>query len=223
MQTLRKTYALAAVIGLVLIGNVGLAFDDEGVQWWPSTEVSTGLTKNWKVTFEQMLRLGDDGGNLYHEYSDLAFTYSGLAEWLDVGAGFRLIYEKDSKDVWKRENRPRLDVTLKGKLFDCSVSSRSRFEFRDLTDKDDVWWYRNKFALKLPFELTELKLKPYIADEIFITLTDDEIDRNRAYLGVIWPLCKGLDADIYYMWQASKSIEEWKDIYVIGTGLKFRF
>jgi hypothetical protein len=114
-------------------------------------------------------------------------------------------------------------VTLKGKLFDCSVSSRSRFEFRDLKDKEDVWRYRNKFTLKLPFELTELKLKPYIADEIFITLTDDEIDRNRAYLGVIWPLCKGLDADIYYMWQTSKSIEEWKDIYVIGTGLKFRF
>jgi hypothetical protein len=216
-------YVIAAVIGLILIGNVGLAFDDEGVQWWTSTEVSTGLTKNWKVTFEQALRLGNDGGNLYYEHSDLLLTYSGLAEWLDVGAAFRVIYEKDSKDVWTRENRPHFDVTLKGKLFDCSVSSRSRFEFRDLKDKEDVWRYRNKFTLKLPFELTELKLKPYIADEIFITLTDDEIDRNRAYLGVIWPLCKGLDADIYYMWQTSKSIEEWKDIYVIGTGLKFRF
>jgi hypothetical protein len=114
-------------------------------------------------------------------------------------------------------------VTLKGKLFDCSVSSRNRIEYRDRTGTEDVWRYRNKFTVKLPFELTVLKLKPYTADEIFVTLNDDNIDRNRLYFGVILPLGEGVDADIYYMWQASRSGGEWKDIEVLGTGLKFSF
>jgi hypothetical protein len=167
--------------------------------------------------------LGDDGGNFYYEHSDLIFTYSGLAKWLDVAGGFRLVYEKDNENVWRRENRPLLDVTLKGSLFDCSVSSRNRIEYRDFEDRKDVWRYSNKFVVKLPIEVTPLKLKPYTADEVFITLDDDNIDKNRLYFGVIMPLRKGIDADIYYIWQSSRSGDEWKDIEVLGTGLKFEF
>jgi hypothetical protein len=216
--------ALVVFVVAVLIGGMCLAYEDEGFQWWNNASVAFGVAEDWKCTFEQEFRLGDDGGNLYYEHSDLAFTYSGLAEWLDLGAGFRLVYEKDSSDDFKRENRPHLNVTLKGKLFDCSVSTRSRFEYRDRTAKEDVWRYRNKVTVKLPFELTRLKLKPYLADEIFITLNDDNVDRNRVYAGTVFEPAKGLDADIYYMWQSSRSNSgTWKDIQVLGTALKFKF
>ena len=58
---------------------------------------------------------------------------------------------------------------------------------------------------------------------MFITLDDDNIDKNRIYFGVIMPLRKGIDVDIYYIWQASRSEDEWKNIEVLGTGLKFEF
>jgi hypothetical protein len=188
-------------------------------------EASTSFAADWKAAFRQDFRLGDDGGNLYYEHSDLIFTYSGLAKWLDVAGGFRLVYEKDDEDVWRRENRPLIDVILKGSLFDCLVSDRNRMEYRDFEgSKEDVWRYTNKFTVKLPFEMTPLKLKPYTADEVFITLADGgDIDKNRIYFGVIMPLRKGIDADIYYIWQASRSESEWKDIEVLGTGLKFEF
>jgi hypothetical protein len=222
-RTLRKLLLVTVLAGLS--SRACLAFEDEGFQWWTYVEASTKIATDWKATFQQEMRLGDDGGNFYYEHSDLMFTYSGLAKWLDVGAGFRLVYEKDSHDEWQRENRPHLDVTLKWMLFDYAVSSRSKIEYRDFTveDKKDVWRYRNKFTAKMPFELTPLKLKPYTADEIFITLNDDNIDKNRLYFGVIMPLRKGVDLDIYYMWQASRSGSEWKDIEVLGTGLKFEF
>ena len=219
----RRNGIMCVVVTNILLSGVCFGYEDEGFQWWTSAEASTELAKDWKATFQQEMRLGDDGGNFYYEHSDLLFTYSGLAKWLDVGAGFRLVYEKDSHDEWQRENRPHLNVTLKGKLFDCSVSSRNRFEYRDRTAAEDVWRYRNKFTVNLPFELTALKLKPYTADEIFITLNDDNIDRNRLYIGVTLPLREGVDVDIYYMWQASRSSGEWKDIEVLGTGLKFHF
>jgi hypothetical protein len=214
---------LGAVGVNILLCSICLGFEDEGFQWWSYVESSTGIAKDWKAAFRQDLRLGDDGGNLYYEHSDLIFTYSGLAKWLDVGGGFRLVYEKDDENVWRRENRPLLDVTLKGSLFDCPVSSRNRIEYRDFEDRKDVWRYSNKFVVKLPIEVTPLKLKPYTADEVFITLDDDNIDRNRLFFGVIMPLRKGIDADIYYIWQSSRSGGEWKDIEVLGTGLKFEF
>jgi hypothetical protein len=216
---------LGAIVVNILLCSICMGFEDEGFQWWTYVETSTRITKDWKAAFRQDLRLGDDGGNFYYEHSDLIFTYSGLAKWLDLAGGFRLVYEKDDENVWRRENRPLLDVILKGSLFDCSVSSRNRIEYRNFEDKDkkDVWRYSNKFTVKLPIEVTPLKLKPYTADEVFITLNDDNIDRNRIYFGVIMPLRKGIDADIYYIWQTSRSGDEWKDIKVLGTGLKFEF
>jgi hypothetical protein len=221
---LRRSVLGAAVVNILLCG-ICFGFEDKGFQWWNYIEASTKFADDWKAAFRQDLRLGDDGGNLYYEHSDLIITYSGLAKWLDVAGGFRLVYEKDDEDVWQRENRPLIDVTLKGSLYDCLISSRNRMEYRDFEDKDreEVWRYSNKFTLRLPFEVTPLKLKPYAADEVFITLNDDNIDKNRIYVGVILPLRKGIDADIYYIWQGSRSDSEWEDIYVLGTGLKFEF
>lgn len=222
MKSVSRLWFVSMMTAVVAAGAC-LGYEDEGVQWWSSAGASTKLGEDWKASFAQEFRLGDDGGNLYYEHSELTFTYSGLADWLDVGAAFRLIYEKDNSGEWKRESRPHLNVTLKWMLFDWRVSSRSRFEYRDRTNREDVWRYRNKFTVKFPFELTRLKLMPYAADEIFITLNDDNVDKNRVYFGFVWPLGKGLDLDIYYMWQASRSGDEWEDVEVLGTGLKFGF
>jgi hypothetical protein len=218
----RSTFLYVAGMNILLCG-VCKGSRDEGFQWWSYVEVSTGIANDWKATFTEEFRMSDGGGNFYNTQPSLMFTYSGLAKWLDIAAGFRQEYQKDSENNWRRENRPQMDITLKGSLFDCSLSSRNRIEYRDFENKPDVWRYRNKFTLKLPFELTPMKLKPYTADEVFITLNDDNIDKNRLYFGVILPVQKGIDIDIYYLWQASRSQGEWKDIEAIGTGLKFEF
>ena len=105
---------------------------------------------------------------MFYHHWDLGFAYEGLAEWLSVGLNFRQMFEQDSKGIWRQENRPHLNVILKGNLFDCSVSNRSRLEYRDKEVSEDLWRYRNKTTLKFPFELTALKLQPYVADEVFI-------------------------------------------------------
>jgi len=149
--------------------------------------------------------------------------YSGLAKWIDLGFNYRQVFEKDSKGQWKQENQPNINVTLKGKLLGLDVSDRSRIEYRDLEDRKDLWRYRNKVAVKLPFELTELKLHPYIADEIFIPLNDDNVNKNRFYAGVSLKLTKNLKGDIYYLWESSRGTSDWTDINVLGTALKFSF
>jgi len=224
MKTRRRIYFVAAAMTVVLFSSTCFAVKEEGFQYWSRAGVGFDINKDWKFTFEEELRLGNDGGNLYHYYSDFGFIYSGLADWIDLGFNYRQVSEKDSEDEWRSENRPHLNVTLKTRLFGLDVSDRSRFEYRDREYKEDVWRYRNKVTVKLPFELTTFKLRPYLADEVFITLNDDNVDRNRLYLGVSFNLAKNVKGEIYYMWQSSRVASgEWNDLNVLGTKLKFSF
>jgi hypothetical protein len=169
------------------------------------------------------LRFGESGRRLYYQHYEPGFTYSGLAKWIDLGFNYRQVFERDSKGKWKREDQPNLNITLKGKMFGLDLSDRSRIEYRILEDRKDVWRYRNKLTVKLPFELTELKLQPYVADEIFVPLDDVDINTNRLYAGVPFKLTKNIGCDLYYLWQASKSNGGWTNINVVGTAFKFSF
>jgi hypothetical protein len=213
----------AALLCSHTFGRSCLAYDDEGFQIWTTAGASFVVSNQWKAKFEEEYRLGNDGGNLYYRHSDLGLTYTGLADWLDLGLNYRYVDEKDSNDQWRQENRPHLNIKVKGHVLGLELSNRSRFEYRDRETKKDVWRYRNKIKVSLPFELTGLKLQPYIADEMFITLDDDNLDRNRLYFGLPLELSQSFKTDIYYLWQSSRSDREWKDISVVGIRLKINF
>ena len=223
MKVKNWTYFVVAVITILLFGKVCLAFEDEGFQYWSSAGASFDINKDWQCAFEEEFRLGNDGGHLYYHHSDLGFIYKSFADWIDLGFNYRQVFEKDSNNRWRQENRPHVNITLKGRLFNLDISDRSRFEYRDFENKKDVWRYRNKVTVKLPVELTELKLTPYLADEVFITPDDDNVDRNRFYSGASFNLLKNIKADIFYLWQSSRSAKEWKDINALGTSLRFYF
>lgn len=215
---------ISSLIFAGLSGGPCFAFDDGDFQWWTSAGASVDINKDWKCTFEEEFRLGDDAGELYYHHSDLGFVYGSLADWIDLGFNYRQVFARaDSESEWKQENRPHLNITLKGKLFGLGVSSRSRFDYRDREDKEDYWRYRNKFTVKVPLELTDLKLKPYLADEVYIPLNDDNISKNRVYAGVSFGVLENMTGEVFYLWQSSRAPGDWNDFNVLGTRLKLRF
>ena len=215
---------IAALICAGFLSGPCFAFDDGDFQYWSSAKVSFDINKDWQCNFEEEFKFGDDAGELYYHHSDLGFVYRSFADWIDLGFNYRQISERsDSEGEWTQENRPHLNVTLKGQLFGLNVSNRSRFEFRDVEDNEDHWRYRNKVTVKLPLELTELKLKPYLADEVFVPLNDDNITKNRVYAGVSFKVLENMTGEVFYLWQSSRSAGDWNDINVLGTWLKFRF
>lgn len=220
-------YFLFALIFTGFFSGRCFGFDDEGFQYWSTASTSFDIDKDWRFTFNEEFRLGDDGGNLYYHHSDLGFVYGGLADWMDLGLNYMQAWEKDGTDQWRSENRPHLNLTLKGELFDIGLSNRSRLEYRDRENKKDVWRYRNKVTAELPLEvtvpLTELKLHPYLADEVFINFDGQGYNKNRVYSGVSFKLWKNSKGSIYYLWQSSRKSGGWEDINVIGTQLKFYF
>lgn len=217
-------YILLTVILCAIYNKPCFAFDDGDFQWWTSAGASLDINKDWKCDFEEEFRFGDDAGELYYHHSDLGFVYQGLADWIDLGFNYRQVFARaDSAGEWKQENRPHLNVTLKGKLLGLGVSNRARFEYRDIEDQEDHWRYRNKFTVKVPLELTELKFKPYVADEVFVPLNDDNISINRVYAGVSFDVLDNMTGEVFYLWQSSRAPGDWNDTNVLGTRLKFRF
>ena len=155
-STVITTNLVGLLICVGLLSRHCSAYEDEGFQFWTTASASFDNDKNWKGKFEQEFRLGDDGGNLYYQHSDLGFTYTSLAKWIELGLNYRQIFEKDSRGEWMQENQPHFNITLKTQLFDLDLSNRSRFEYRDRENKDDLWRYRNKVTVKFPLELTPL-------------------------------------------------------------------
>ncbi len=223
MKAKNRAFLILTVTSVLFASEVCFAFDDGDFQFWSTANASLDINKDWKATFEEELRLADDAGQLYYHHSDLGFVYKSFADWIDVGANYRQVFQKDSKGQWRRENRPHLNITLKGKLFSFDMSDRSRLEYRDRENKADVWRYRNKFMVKLPVELTGLGLQPYVAEEVFIHFNEEDFDENRLYSGVAIKLSKAIKGEVYYLRRSTKPGGDWKDSNVLGVNLKFYF
>ena len=217
-----KMFFLVVLLLTVLFHQKAFTFDDGDFQYWNTEEVSFKINEDWKVKLEEEFRFGDDAGNFYYQHSDWGVTYSGLAEWFDLGVFYRHIFEETAGD-WEQENRPHLDATVKWELLEFPMSDRGRFEYRNREDAEDSWRYRNKFTVKWPHKITKAQIQPYIADEIFVDFDDRRFTVNRLYTGFSMKLFKNLKADIFYLWQAKRSGGTWLDYNILGTNFKLSF
>ncbi|MBE0536771.1 MAG: DUF2490 domain-containing protein [Phycisphaerae bacterium] len=215
-------FAVAAVWAVLGPGPC-LADNASGFQWWSTVELKTDLNTDWSTAFEEEFRIDADRGKVYYHQSDIGLTYKGLAEWLDVGLNFRKVYQQDDAGDWRQENRPHVNLTVKDTFSGIKWSNRSRVEFRDIESRHNFWRYRNKTTLELPWELTALKLKPYVADEVYINLDGSGYSRNRFSAGGLLNLTRSLKLDIYYLWQSTVANGGTDTIHALGTKLALRF
>lgn len=213
----------AAIIAFVLLSNVCFGSASQGFQYWNSDDITFDINKDWQFTVSQEERLCNGGGNLYYEHTDFGFMRKNVTPWLDLGFNYRLIYEKNNADHMKPENYPYVDTILKTKFFGCDLSDRSRIAFRDRTNQDDLWQYRNKITLKFPVELTSWKLQPFISEELFFDLEQQGLYKSWFIPGFNFPVSKNLTCEISWLWQVRQAQPHWEDVTGIITRLKFHF
>ena len=79
----------AALICGGFLSQACFAYDDGDFQSWSSVGASFDINKDWKCTFDEEFRLGDDAGELYYHHSDLGFVYKSFSDWLDLGFNYR--------------------------------------------------------------------------------------------------------------------------------------
>ena len=221
----RECIGILVVISfVVLFPNLSFAFDDGDFQYWNTEGASWKISNDSKVNLEQEFRFGDNAGNPYYNHTDIGISYSGLYDWLVLGLNYRHVNEEKSSG-WKVENRPHLNATVKFELAELNFSNRGRLEYRNKEDADNYFRYRNKFAVKFPFKLTDFAIQPYVADEWFYDFDSKRLNRNRFYSGIIFKLLDNLSGEVYYLLERneSSSTKKWTDVNVLGTKLKIYF
>jgi hypothetical protein len=218
-----KSKLLIVMLVAVLLSVAGISHGKEDSQIWSDASLSLRMSDYWKFTFSEEFRF-NDGDSIYH-HSDVGISTDKLFENVEVGLNYRLYYHrKGSGEEWKQVHSPHFNFTYKSDLFELPISNRSRFQFLDNEEGLDYWKYRNKTTLKLDKLFTIYKFKPYVSNEIFVSLTDDtQINRNRLSAGLTYKLSKNVDMKMFYLWQSSKKNKEWLDMDVLGFSFKLKF
>ncbi len=220
-----KIKAVTIVLISILLTNISFADVSGGkFQIWSTFKVSSDINKDFRLDVEEELRWVNNASEYSYNHTDVGLTYKSIADWLDVGINYRYIEaRKGSSNPWKAEHRPHLNATIKGMWDDVKLSSRSRLEYRNKENDNYSWRYRNKFKAVIPVELTSLKLKPYIADEIFISFNSEDFNAHRLYAGLSTEVGRNLSADFYYLWLTSESNNDWINFNILGFSLKYKF
>ncbi|MCI0498893.1 MAG: DUF2490 domain-containing protein [Planctomycetales bacterium] len=212
----------AAYVGFVILMTMsGLSYaTDDNQEFRAQTVFSFKLSESWKVDITEEFHFRDGE---HHEQENVVLFIYKAAEWLNLGAGFNQVYEKDSSHDWQREDRPFVEGTLlKNDLFGLKWSDRNRLEFRDFEDDEDAFRYRNRLRAHVPYNLLGLPLQPYAADEIFIQ-EQRGLYRNRIYTGLIWDVNKTLDIDFFVFQEKNETDSGYDDRYMYGFEIKFSF
>jgi hypothetical protein len=203
--------------------SISFAGRNGNAEYWQEIVVDYDINQDWKFTVTEELRFGQHNGNPCLYNTDMGLVYKSLGDWIDVSLNFKKEYEKDSSGEFLHENRPHLNIMLKGKAFGLDVANRSRLEYRDKENKETVWRLRERFTVKLPYKFTKFNFQPYIADEIFLDLGEDNVNQNRLFAGFSGKLSKDIKISLYYMWKRSDITSGWQDTNVIGTHIRFLF
>lgn len=190
-------------------------------QYWNTEIIEGQILPKLRVELEQEFRFGDDFSDFYHEHSQILFGYK-LLNWLEIAPNYRQTFE-EKKGVFRPEQNPQIDFTGKWTLQGWDVSNRHRVGYRDKSGKPNTVLYRNQVKIRFPFSWTQWKIRPYVAEEIFVESRGEGLNRNRLSTGLEIKILEHLKGDIFFLWQTTDTQSDWVDIYILGSKLKWSF
>lgn len=219
----KKMRKIILVIGLaVFLAVKAYAYDDGDFQLWNTDVEEFKVNAKTKVALEEEFRWGDNANEFFYQHYDIGLFYS-LNKYLNVGGGYRQVYELKSGD-FKPEEAPYLTLTLFADWKGFKFDDRSRMEYRHFSYQTDSWRYRNKFTLKFPWKFTKIEIQPYLSDEMLIVFgVIDQFNENRFSSGLSFNLTKNIKAELYYMLRSVKGRDAWVDSNTLGTKVKIAF
>lgn len=208
-----------------LVGGRAYAYDNRDFQVWNTDAEEMKINDKLKVTLEEEFRWGDNASELYYQHYDIGLGYALNKSW-DLKLSYRHVLEKKS-GKFKVENEPNINATYKWNFLGCDMSNRFRLEYRHFDYQTDTWRYRNMLTVKAPWEFTRFKIRPFIADDLFIVSKGAAINNNRFYSGLGFKITKNFEGDIHYLLQHTRTVGKtkttWPHVNVLGIRLKAVF
>jgi hypothetical protein len=219
---IRRTFNGSIILFVTsLIHASSFAQDDGDWQLWTKESIAGVLSDRWIVAGKQEFKFGDNMREFYSHRAEIGIIYTH-ADWVSLSLYYKQIFDQ-KKGAWKEENRPYVDLEFKFRSIGLVLEGRNRLEYRVRDDTEKSWRYRNKLTVAPDVKWTRMHFQPYAADEVFVDFEEDELNRNRFYIGFKAEWMKHLKSSLYYLWQSSKKGDYWIDFNVIGMDMKFTF
>ena len=191
-------------------------------QAWLNNSLSLKVTSDFSLKFTNETR-----------YDEITFMspylkniQGGIVYKLPENFYLSLLYKRENTEYsyfTLSENRFTLESGWKTKFashydFDC----RFRIEIRNYDKKLAKNHLRFRFRIRIvaSFQIGSLKIKPFIATEPFGDTKEDSINRNRFYLGSVFPLSEKVEFVLNYIRQDTKNKET---IHIINSGINLKF
>ena len=190
-------------------------------QGWLNKSATFTLSPQWNLKLTQETRAFDV------TYADpyLHNLQAGIVYKLPQNLYAALLYKREHvayDDISLDENRTTIEGGWKtGVIENLDFDVRARTEIRrfNLEDSNHTR-FRLRLRLKYTTSIGSLKIKPFIATETFGKDKFYTVQKNRLYLGTIFPLSKNVEMVVNYIWLNARDKE---DIHIINTGFDLKF
>ena len=210
-----KFAAVALTIMAIFAAQVELANAEEGVQLRGSSSVKWKFDDHYSLDLLQEY-YATENFERFEKFKNAAGLSYYPADWLRLGADYVIGFENE-EDQWKLHHGPRFSGKLKFEESDFKFFNRLMVEYAP--DRIEPWRLRDKIKIKYTgFE----PVQPFLADEVFVSLTGNGFLKNRAYVGFTVPVLKGVELDTFYILETVAE-EEVGHAHVLGIKVGYRF
>jgi hypothetical protein len=206
------------------------AQNNEDAGMWNTISIEKKFKNKVSVFVKEEFRLKENFGRLNLFYTDVGIGYHPY-NFLKVEIAYRTIEKYLIDDFFSIRHRLMLDITLKKKINNVTLSYRHRLqaEVRNVNSSEKgavpEWYSRNKLTLK--YDLHK-KYSPYLSCELRYQISDPrsiESDqtwhRARYALGFDYELNKRSTFGIYYLIQREWNVSIPEDLYILGLEYTF--
>jgi hypothetical protein len=200
---------------------------------FPNYAVETGTSHN----LFYLNKLNDDGffvgranlvtrdgfSDTFFGYVDANYRHKLNDPWA-IEVGYRHAYLKLDSG-WREEYRPMFGLIWRGKLAGGNFSNRHRIELRyfEGNAKDRVR-YRNESVWRSNSTITDHMLTPFIEEEFFYDITDNDLNINWLTFGISKNWSKTEKGSVRwklgYRLQSQKNTSgDWEHRHLLVTGI----
>ena len=206
---------------LLLLGNFVLGQDEETENYvWSYSSMSGNISEKTQLVFAEKLHYNVTRGQFDYNQSDL-ILYRKLHKNFSIGMAIRNAHAgRNGNRV--SEITPQLYGVYKANPKNIGIIWSNRFGYRNFDTGDKQVRYRNKLTLISPLSYTKLRIRPYVAEEMFIKLNQDGFYNLRLFGGLYLFDIRFLKVNLFYCYNMIESDDVWKHQNVAALNLYFQ-
>jgi opacity protein-like surface antigen len=214
----RSLTALVAILPLASAPAL-LAEQDAGASY--NLLLKAPLKDDWFLISRSNLASRNNFEDEFLAYTGLGIGYQ-LTPSFSLRLGYRRAWFRFTDD-WQAENRGYLEGYFADRIGGFRVTNRARVEVRTFDWRSDDVRLRNEITVEAPWELTPLRLTPYLEEEIFYSTSNEWIEANWLGGGLAWRPAKGVKLKLGYRWNRFRAGDDWANRNVLVTGINVFF